>query len=144
VTIGSFFKPRNLGSVFVAALLIAVGAVVGSLLCIVPGIIFGFLTLFTIPFVIDRSLSPVESIKASIATARANLGPSVLSWLVQYAVVLVGELLCGVGMIVAFPISVLIQVYTYRKLSGGQVVALEQPGYQPGPPAGPPPGSLPA
>jgi uncharacterized membrane protein len=144
VTIGSFFKPRNLGPVFVAALLIAVGTVVGSLLCIVPGIIFGFLTLFTIPFVIDRSLSPVESIKASIATARANIGPSVLSWLVQYAVVLVGELLCGVGMIVAFPISVLIQVYTYRKLSGGQVVALEQPGYQPGPPVGPPPGSLPA
>jgi hypothetical protein len=36
---------------------------------------------------------------------------------------------------------VLIQVYTYRKLSGGQVVGLEQPGYQPGPPpAGPPPG----
>jgi uncharacterized membrane protein len=141
VTIGSFFKPRNLGPVFVVALLIAVGTVIGSILCFVPGIIFAFLTLFAIPFVIDRSLSPVESLKASIATARANIGPALLSWLVQYAVVLVGELLCGVGMIVAFPVSVLIQVYTYRKLSGGQVVGLEQPGYQPGPPpAGPPPG----
>jgi uncharacterized membrane protein len=115
--------------------------VIGSILCFVPGIIFAFLTLFAIPFVIDRSLSPIESLKASIATARANIGPALLSWLVQYAVVLVGELLCGVGMIIAFPVSVLIQVYTYRKLSGGQVVGLEQPGYQPGPPpAGPPPG----
>jgi uncharacterized membrane protein len=144
VTIGSFFKPRNLGPAFVAALLIAFGILVGSILCIIPGLIFAFLTLFALPFVIDRSLSPVESIKASIATARANIAPALLSWLVQYAVMVVGQLLCGVGVIVALPISVLIQVYTYRKLSGGQVVALEQPIYQPGPPAGPPPGSLPA
>ncbi|OBA63583.1 hypothetical protein A5647_04525 [Mycobacterium sp. 1100029.7] len=141
VSIGSFFKPRNIGPVFVAALLVGVGTVVGSILCVIPGIIFAFLTLFAFTFVIDRSLSPVESVKASIATVRANIGPSLLSWLVQYAVVLVGELLCGVGMIAAIPIAVLIQVYTYRKLTGGQVVALEQPGYQPPvPPAGPPPG----
>ncbi|WAC89605.1 hypothetical protein [Mycobacterium sp. Aquia_213] len=140
VSIGTFFKPRNLGPVFVVALLVAFGAVVGSILCIIPGLIFAFLTLFAIPFVVDRSLSPVEAIKASIATTRANIGPALLSWLVQYAVVLVGELLCGVGMIVAIPVAALIQIYTYRKLSGGQVVVLEQPGYQPGPPAGPPPG----
>jgi uncharacterized membrane protein len=140
VSIATFFKPRNLGSVFVVALLIAFGTVVGSILCIIPGLIFAFLTLFAIPFVIDRSLSPVEAIKASIATTRANVGPALLSWLVQYAVVLVGELVCGVGMIVAIPVAALIQVYTYRKLSGGQVVPAEQPGYQPGPPAGPPPG----
>lgn len=140
VTIGTFFKPRNLGAVFVVALLIAFGTVIGSILCIIPGIIFAFVTLFAIPFVVDRSLSPVESIKASIATTRANLVPALLSWLVQYAVVLVGELLCGVGMIAAIPIAALIQVYTYRKLSGGQVVALEQPGYPAGPPAGTPPG----
>ncbi|GBG38307.1 DUF2189 domain-containing protein [Mycobacterium montefiorense] len=140
VSIGTFFKPRNLGPVFVASLLVAVGTLVGSILCIVPGLIFVFLTLFALPFVVDRSLSPVESIKASIALARANVGPALLSWLVQYAVMVVGQLLCGVGVIVALPISVLIQVYTYRKLSGGQVVPVEQPGYQPGPPAGPPPG----
>lgn len=140
VSIGSLFKPRNLGTVFVTALLIAAGVAVGSILCFVPGLIFAVATLFALTFAIDRSLSPVESIKASIATVRANIGPSLLSWLVQYAVVLVGELLCGVGIIVALPVAALIQVYTYRKLSGGQVVPLEQPGYQPGPPPGPPPG----
>ncbi|CAM2868592.1 hypothetical protein MYSI104531_06345 [Mycobacterium simiae] len=140
VSIGSLFKPRKLGTVFVTALLIAAGVTVGSILCFVPGLIFAVATLFALTFAIDRSLSPVESIKASIATVRANIGPSLLSWLVQYAVVLVGELLCGVGIIVALPVAALIQVYTYRKLSGGQVVSLEQPGYQPGPPPGPPPG----
>ena len=35
------------------------------------------------------------------------------------------------------PVALLIQVYTYRKLSGGQVVPVEQPGYPAGPPPGP-------
>jgi uncharacterized membrane protein len=140
VSIGTFFKARNLGAVFLTALLVALGAVIGSILCIIPGIIFGFLTLFALPFVIDRSLSPVDAIKASIATSRANVGPALLSWLVQYAAILIGEFACGVGIVAALPVSLLIQVYTYRKLSGGQVVPLDQPGHQSGPPAGPPPG----
>jgi uncharacterized membrane protein len=133
VTIGSFFRPRNLGAAFLTALLVWVGVAIGTIACIIPGIIFGFLAQFAIPFVVDRSLSPVDSVKASIATARSNIGGSLLSWLVQYVVVLVGELLCGVGLIAALPIALLIQVYTYRKLSGGQVVPQDLPGYQPGP-----------
>ncbi len=140
VSIGSFFKPRNLGPVFLTALLVAVGTSIGTALCIIPGLIFGFLAQFAIAFVVDRSLSPVDSVKASIATARSNVGGALLSWLVQYAIVLVGELLCGVGLLVALPVALLIQIYTYRKLSGGRVVALQQPGYQPGPPPGIPPG----
>jgi uncharacterized membrane protein len=139
VSIGSFFKPRNLGPVFLTAVLVAVGVSIGTVACIIPGLIFAFLAQFAIPFVVDRSLSPVDSIKASIATARSNVGSTFLSWLVQYAAVLVGELLCGVGLLVAFPVTLLIQVYTYRKLSGGQVVPVGQPGYQAGPPPGPQP-----
>ena len=139
VSIGSFFKPRNLGPVFLTALLVAVASGVGSL-CIIGGVIVGFITQFAIAFVVDRSLSPVDSIKASFATLKSNFGGALLSWLVQYAIVLVGAFVCGIGLLVAFPLALLIQVYTYRKLSGGQVVALEQPGYQQGPPPGYPPG----
>jgi uncharacterized membrane protein len=144
VTIGSFFKPRNLGKAILAALLVAIGTWIGLILCIIPGIVFGFLAMFTIAFVVDRSLSPVESIKASIATVRSNVGGTLLSWLVQIAAILIGEFLCLVGLLVGIPIAALIQVYTYRKLSGGQVVPLEQQGYQPGPPADIPPGQQPA
>jgi uncharacterized membrane protein len=144
VSIGSFFKPRNLGGVLLTALLVAVGTWIGLILCIIPGIIFGFLAMFAIPFVVDRSLSPVESVKASIATVRSNVGGALLSWLVQIAAVLVGEILCLVGLLVGFPLALLIQTYTYRKLSGGPVVGAQQPGYQPGPPPGIPPGPQPA
>src|SRR5262249_17036623 len=66
--------------------------------------VFAFLALFAIPFVVDRSLSPVESIKASIATVRSNVGGSLLSWLVQIAAILVGELPCLVCLLVGFPL----------------------------------------
>lgn len=132
VSIGTFFKPRNLGKVAVTGLLLVLGTVIGSILCVIPGLIFGFVAQFAIVFVVDKSLSPVDSIKASIATVRADLGNSFLSWLVQAAAVLVGELLCYVGMLVGIPLASLIQVYTYRKLSGGQVVDASQAGNQPG------------
>jgi uncharacterized membrane protein len=143
VTIGSFFKPRNLRAAILTALLVAVGTWVGLFLCVIPGIIFAFLALFAIPFVVDRSLSPVGAVKASIATVRSNVGGTLLSWLVQLAAVLVGELLCLVGVLVGIPIAQLVLTYTYRKLSGGQVVPLEQPGYPQGPPPGVPPGPYP-
>ncbi|SOJ54755.1 hypothetical protein MSIMFB_02248 [Mycobacterium simulans] len=144
VTIATFFKPRNLGKVAVTALLVAIGTFIGTVLCVIPGLIFGFVAQFAVVFAVDKSLSPVDSIKASIATVRAQLGNSALSWLVQVAAVLVGELLCYVGMLVGVPIASLIQTYTYRKLSGGQVVEATQPGPPAGIPPGPPPGPQPA
>jgi uncharacterized membrane protein len=139
VTIGTFFKPRNLGGAILTAVLVGIAVSIGSLLCIIPGIVVGFLAMFAIPFVIDRSQSPVESIKSSIETVRSNIGGTLLSWLVQVAALLVGEILCFIGLLVGFPIAQLVLVYTYRKLSGGQVVPAQQqqqPGYQAGPPPG--------
>jgi uncharacterized membrane protein len=138
VTIGTFFKPRNLGKVILTGLLLVLGTAIGSILCVIPGLIFGFLAQFAIVAAVDKSLSPIEAIKNSIATVRAELGNSALSWLVQYAAVLVGEIACFVGMFVGVPVASLIQVYTYRKLTGGQVAELNQPaGIPPGPPPGP-------
>ncbi|WP_118914824.1 hypothetical protein [Mycobacterium shigaense] len=137
VTIATFFRPRNLVGVILTALLIAVATALLSVICIIPGIIFGFLAQFAIHFVVDRSQSPFDALKSSIATTRSDVGGSLLSWLVQYAAILVGELVCLVGLFVGFPVAILLQTYTYRKLSGGEVVPIEQPGTPAGPPPGP-------
>lgn len=140
VTIGTFFKPRNLGLAIVTGLLVAVGTLALSLLCFIPGLIFGFVAQFAIVAAIDRSLSPVDSIKASITTVRSEIGGTLLSCLAQGAAVFIGELLCFVGLLVGIPVASLIQTYTWRKLSGGQVVPLVQGGPPMGMPPGPPPG----
>jgi uncharacterized membrane protein len=126
------------------ALLLVIGTSIGSFIFFVPGLIFAFVTQFAVPYVADRSLSPINAIKASFTTVRDNLVPALLSFLIQYVAVSIGEFACGVGLIAAFPFAVLVQVYTYRKLTGGQVVPVQQPGYPQGPPAGIPPGPQPA
>jgi len=144
VTVATFFKPRNLVGVVITALLVALATTLLSVLCIIPGIIFGFLAQFAVHFVVDRSQSPIEAVKSSIATTRSDVGGSLLSWLVQYAAMLIGEALCLIGLFVAFPVALLLQTYTYRKLSGGVIVPVDQPGYPQGPPVSTPPGPLPA
>jgi uncharacterized membrane protein len=149
VTIGSFFKPRNLGPAMLAALLVGVLTALGFVLLIIPGIIFAVLASLTLYFVIDRSMGAVDALKASIATVRANVGAILMAVLVTIGTTLLGALACCVGLLVAVPLNTLIWTYTYRKLSGGQVAAIDlpvyyppgpPPGYPPGPPPGMPPG----
>ncbi len=124
VTIGDFFKPRNVGNVIIAGLIVGVLTTIGYLLCIVPGLIVSFLLMFTIVALLDRNLAPVDAVKASFEITKNNVGDAILAWLVMAAIVLAGLLACGVGIIVAAPVAALFMVYTYRRLSGGQVVPL--------------------
>ena len=87
VTIGSFFQPRNLGMAILAALLVGVITAVGSVLCFIPGLIFGIFAQFTVPFVIDRSLSAIKALTTSFSTVASNIGPALLAWLVGVAAV---------------------------------------------------------
>ncbi|CAM3576208.1 Proline and glycine rich transmembrane protein [Mycobacterium colombiense] len=144
VTIGSFFKPRNFGMVFLAALLVGILTSIASMLCFLPGLILGIFAQFTIPYAIDRSEQPIKALTSSFSTVAANFGNALLVWLVEVAAVIVGFLACGVGVLVAVPVAALVGIYAYRKFSGGQVVAPQQAGYQAGPPPGTPPGHAPA
>ena len=83
--------------------------------------IFTFFALFTIAFATDRGLAPIDALKASFSTVRAHFGETLVSFLVQGLLVLVGFFACVVGILVTGPIALLIQVYTYRPLSGGPI-----------------------
>jgi uncharacterized membrane protein len=124
VTIGSFLKPRNVGKVIVAGLIVAVLTSIGNSLFVIPGLIVGYLTCFTLPFVVDRSLQPVEALKASFATVRSDIGNSLLAFVVALLLIFVGVLLFYVVVLLTGPLALLILTYTYRRLSGGQVAPL--------------------
>jgi uncharacterized membrane protein len=124
VTIGSFFKPRNVGNVIIASLLSGIIAGIGLVLCIVPGIIAMMMLMFSTVAVLDRNQSGVEGLSTSFNIAKANFGPVALTWLVTILVAIVGALACLVGLLVAQPVAILITVYAFRRLSGGQVAPL--------------------
>jgi uncharacterized membrane protein len=117
------FQFKNLGPVIVLALIIGLGIMVGYVLCVIPAIIWAFVTQYALYFLIDRNLSPVDSIKASIDLVKNNLGPTILWYLVSAVIILIGELLCGVGLLVAIPMVLVGTAYTYKKLNGQAVAA---------------------
>lgn len=132
VTVGSFFRPRKVVSVVVAALIVGlVSAVVTFPALLVPyaGALLAFLltavvstfVLFTTVVIVDRNLSPVEGIRQSIGIVRGRFGESALVWLISEALLFIGAFLCGVGLLVSAPLAFLLIVYSYRKLSGAQV-----------------------
>jgi uncharacterized membrane protein len=131
VTVGSFFKPRNFGTVVLAGALLSVISAVFQLLSL-PGFLFAllsfvaiavftFFALFTLAFATDRGLAPIDALKASVSTVRAHIGETLLSFVVQGLLVVAGLFACGVGILATGPIALLVQVYTYRRLSGGPI-----------------------
>ncbi len=135
VTIGSFFKPRHFGGALLAAALLAVvSAVVVALQYVVPGLlfwllthlvlaVFGFFAIFTIAFATDRGLPAIGALTASFTTVRSNIPAALLSALVQFVLFALALLPCFFGL-VTLPLALLVQVYTYRRLSGGPIAPL--------------------
>ncbi|HWJ65905.1 MAG TPA: hypothetical protein VNT31_04440 [Nocardioides sp.] len=115
------FKFENLGNVIVTSLLVGLGTFIGSILCILPGIIFGFMTMYSLFFVVDKNMSPVEAIKASIDLVKNNVGSTIIWYLVAYVIILVGAVLCGIGLLVAIPVALVGTAFTYKRLLGEPV-----------------------
>lgn len=124
VTIGSFFKPRNVGSVLVASLIIGILTSIGQALCVIPGLLVGLFTIFSVVLIVDRSLAPIDSIKTSFNMVKSNFVPVFLTWLIIGVIVTVSALVCGIGVIVGVPVAALFLVFAYRKLSGAPIAPL--------------------
>ncbi len=121
VTFGSFFKPRNVGAYIVLGLIAGVITGIGFALCFLPGLIATLFLFFSTVALLDRNLAPIEAIKTSFNLVKNNFGQVFLVWLLTLVITAVGALLCGVGLLVAAPLALLLQIYAFRKLSGADV-----------------------
>jgi uncharacterized membrane protein len=107
--------------VLVAALIIAVATFIGTLLCYLPGIIIGFLLNWTMFYVVDRDMAPMDAVKASINFVTSHLGDTIVFYLLGIVAFIVGALLCLVGLLVAAPVVLIGAAFTYRRLNGEPV-----------------------
>lgn len=123
-------RPVNAGDVFAyatkpqvvtTAAIVAVATFVGSLLCYVPGLIVGFLTLFAMFYVVDKDMAPMDAIKASISLTTSRLGETILFYLLGIVVIIVGAILCLVGLLAAVPVVLAGAAYTFRVLNNEPV-----------------------
>lgn len=121
VEFATFFRFDDFGTVVVAALLVGLGTAVGTLLFVLPGIVFAFFAQFTLFFVIDKRMSPVDALKASFTLVNRNLGTIVLLYLGVLVANAVGSFVCYVGQLVTFPLGLLATTHVYRRTQGEPV-----------------------
>lgn len=117
----SFFGFVNAGNVLITALLVFVAACVGAVLCIVPALVVGYLCMFSLHYVIDQDLDPFSAIKSSVQLVVSNFVPTLLLALTVAALTIVATALCGIGLLVVGPLTIIAVTYSYRMLTGGLI-----------------------
>lgn len=121
--VSEVFKTDKIGPVIITSLITSAIIFVGFILCFLPGIIAAFFLQYSLFFLIDKNLAPMDAIKASFNFVKDNLGNVIIWFIVSYLITLAGAIVCGVGLIVAIPVSLIGTAYTYKKLTGQPVVA---------------------
>lgn len=111
-----YADPKIVWNYFLATVLYMLIVVGGTILLIIPGIIWGIKYGQYKFLVVDKKLTPWESIKQSgyiTNGARWNL---FYFYIVIGLLNVVGMLALGIGLIVTIPISMMATVFVYRKL----------------------------
>jgi hypothetical protein len=122
---GSRFLP-----VLGVSLLLGVAIFVGTMACIVPGILL-LLMLWPAYFLVIDNKSPVmESFGKASEITKGNWGTGFLLLLLAYAMELVGFLVLCVGLLFAIPLIMMMATTAYLMMSG-QIPAYSQPQPQP-------------
>ncbi|MEI6623984.1 MAG: hypothetical protein WCP28_18985, partial [Actinomycetes bacterium] len=130
----TLFNKERLGTIVVAGILIAIPNILGNLvsntilfvLSIVfylASIVVVFFSNYFVYYIVDKNMGSVDSIKASWNFVTQNLASLLALYVLSLAIVFVGALLCGVGLIVAVPIVVVAQAYAYRVLNNEPIAA---------------------
>ncbi|WP_067713678.1 hypothetical protein [Nocardia yamanashiensis] len=117
----AFFGFVNAGNVLITALIVFVAALIASLLCVFPVVIVGVLCMFALHFVIDQDQDPLTAIKSSAQLVIRNPAQIALLALAVMVITAIGALLCGLGLLVAGPVTAMAITYAYRTLTGGLV-----------------------
>ena len=107
--------------VITAAAIVAVGTFIGTLLCYLPGLVVGFLLNWTMFFVVDKGMAPMDAIKASVSFVTSHLSETIVFYLLGIVAFIVGALVCGVGLLVAAPLVLIAAAFTFRQLHGEPV-----------------------
>jgi uncharacterized membrane protein len=123
--VGDVFKAQGYGPFILASILFYLGALIGFILLIVPGIIF-VATFGFYGFVIAQrgdGVGVIESLQRSQEITRGHRWQLFGMAIVLFLVNIVGLLACIVGVVFTAGITLIAWAYIYRALSGEQVVA---------------------
>jgi uncharacterized membrane protein len=97
---------------------LVVVAVLLVLLIMVVSLAVGLFFAFAYPLVVDRKLSGLDACRASARAIRGNLGGMLGLVLLNFALGILGVLLCYVGALLVMPVSMAANAVAYRRVFG--------------------------
>lgn len=100
-----------------ASILYALIVVGGLILLIVPGVIWGIKYSYFSYFIIDQDKGAVESLRESGRMTMGYKGQLFWFKLVLFLVQLLGLIAFGVGYLIAYPVTLLAEVWVYKRLA---------------------------
>ena len=128
--LGDLLSTDGIGVYIVASLLVALIVGVGLVLCIIPGLIAGYLLQFYGYAIVDRKVDatavapqsdPMGAMRASFEITSKNVGNLILLAIVSIVLNIVGVLLCGIGLLVTLPVTAIAIAYAWRYFTGGLI-----------------------
>ena len=123
----------------VAGILLSIGLSVGFGLCLLPGFVVLGLTLFALPLIIDRRMDFWPAIQLSLDTTKGQWMNWSVFALALFGLNLAGAIVCGVGMLITWPITVAATAIAYSETFGAAApVAPTAPPLVAPPPIAPP------
>ena len=102
----------------VAGILLSIALSIGFSLCILPGFVVLGLTLLALPLIIDRRMDFWPAIQLSLDTTKGQWMNWSIFALALAGVNLVGAIVCGVGVLVTWPITVAATAIAYSETFG--------------------------
>jgi len=120
-SLGQLFEGWDKLQVIIAAVIIGLLTLVGTVLCYFPALLVGYFTQFTIPYIVDKNMSATDAISASFRLCTKNLGPTILWYLLAVLCLIAGAIVCLIGLLVAVPVVLVGLAYTFRRLQGEPV-----------------------
>jgi uncharacterized membrane protein len=111
----NFFLPALL-----ATLVVSIFVLIGTLACIIPGLVVGAMYLFTYPFIFDRKMEFWPAMQASHAIVKKNYLGFTFFFIALILLQIAGALLCGVGVLITLPLYFAAINAAYRDLVGFQ------------------------
>ncbi len=125
IEIGDVFKGFDaFGPSFILSILLGIIVAVGVLLCVIPGIVAGFLLCWSFWLMADGDLDPMSCLRRSVDYAKEKLGPVLVFLIVASVISSIGGAVGGVGSLVTGPVSMMMIAHGFLRAFGG---AAEQP-----------------
>ncbi len=105
---GSRFLP-TLG----LSILFGLAVAVGTMLCIIPGLVVAILYWPSYYLVVDNKAKVIDSFSQALQVGKANIGTTILLFLLGMGITILGLLACFVGLLFALPLVGLLWTAAY-------------------------------